>query len=184
MQKRKAKNDLNDPARNKINRTKQYIRRLEERRNTRLFERPKQVEELPCRERERLQQLFSIYADQTSKSFRKPIKNLNRLPQLPLLPRANKDKRITGTQGKEVVEGTTPLSLPSINKMKVVNNKRKSNIGTMRLPSVKNWMKQVMKYIIELISAYFSFGFYKSCTLCNLRVGNGWGWGRIPPPPP
>lgn len=122
-------------AQNKTQRTKQYIKSLEERRKNKLFDRPKKVEELPGRERERLQQLFSIYADETSKNFRRPVKKMSNLPALPDLK--GKPSCVQQINTTESQQGQSEaLALPIITPIKAPSVRRKSTVQ--RLPSIRH----------------------------------------------
>merc|ERR1719495_1370408 len=119
------------PRRNKTKqsrteRTNEYIKDLHQRkqtRNLRLHDRPKKIEELPVKERDRLQQLFAIYAEHTSHSFRHPVgkipnnNNNNNNSTLPSLPTLTNDADGSGSllQVNPKDSKDTDVTLPSIN---------------------------------------------------------------------
>lgn len=93
--------------------------------------RPKKDDELSCKQQERLQQLLSVYAEQSSHSFRPTARNVGELPKL-----------VVGYERKRTVldtSGKNPLKdvLPKLTSSETNGKKRRASKSTdVHFPSI------------------------------------------------
>lgn len=93
--------------------------------------RPKKDEELSCKQQERLQQLLSVYAEQSSHSFRPTARNVGELPKL--VVGYERKRTVLDTSGKNPLKDVLPKLTASETNGK---RRRSSRSSDVHFPSI------------------------------------------------